>query len=85
MGGAGGSLNVLTLVNSGVDAYDAGFSNRANVRLATQTAITAIGVFGGPVGIFLSFGLGVADSYGAFDGFYNSFDGTRRIPQSIKQ
>jgi hypothetical protein len=65
----------MALVGAGISLYQFGSSNQTGAdyaRLAGAAFITG-SAFIPVVGPFISIGLGVADSLGAFDGIYNSF------------
>lgn len=71
-----GAGRALTGVSAGIAVYtylDSDRSGADNARLAGSIII--MGTAAIPVvGPFISIGLGVADSFGAFDSIYNSFD-----------
>ena len=67
--GISGAGVVISLYQFGAsDQTGADYAKLAGTALITGTAFIPI------VGPFISIGLGVADSFGAFDGIYNSFD-----------
>lgn len=69
----GRGLNVVGVAISGVNLYTTENRNGADyARFGGAVLISATAAI--PVaGPLISFSLGVADSYGAFDGLYNSF------------
>jgi len=76
---AGRALAGLSEAVSIIDAAQHGFSNRSLAKLGVATAINAIGVFGGPIGVAVSLGLGLLDNYGAFDVLYDKFSDKSRL------
>jgi len=65
----------MTLVGAGISLYQFGSSNQTGADYARLTGAALItgSAFIPVVGPFISVGLGVADSFGTFDGIYNSF------------
>jgi len=66
----------MTGVNAGIAVYDFLGSDRLGADVARLTgSIILMGTAAIPVvGPFISIGLGIADSFGAFDSIYNQFD-----------
>jgi RHS repeat-associated protein len=67
---------VATGISIGVSIYEFGTSDQSGADYARLTgSFIILGTAAIPVvGPFISVGLGIADSFGAFDGIYNSFD-----------
>lgn len=66
----------MTGASVGIAAYQFYESDKSGAEYArlTGAGIITASAFIPVVGPFVSIGLGVADSFGAFDSIYNSFD-----------
>ncbi|HQL01413.1 MAG TPA: RHS repeat-associated core domain-containing protein [Smithellaceae bacterium] len=76
---AGVTLSVVSVVSGTYEANQDGWSDRACAKLTANILITGVGLVP-VVGPAMSFGLTIANSVGAFDPIYNSFDNSRRRP-----
>jgi hypothetical protein len=69
----GGGVTVFSVAASGYQFLNSDMSGNDYARMTGSFIITGT-AFIPKVGPVISIGLGVADSYGAFDGIYNYFD-----------